>query len=348
MYCMKCGRELQEGVPCVCTQEQNVGQQFMNEDVNYQASQQVVNENVEPQVEQQFVNENMNYQASQQFANENVNPQAGQQFVNENMNFQTSQPNKDKKISFDNLLKNFGLIFINPLKAIKDAISNKRWVNGLIYILIFSLISGVTSVVSYAWNELEYYNSQIQYAKEDYKEAEEEYEEAKANYLLNDSYYNERSVGWAESALETAEGRLETAKENRMERLTSFSFITGVIVQFVKEFITPILTVLIIALLLLAVGKIFKGNGTFTQALAGVGLSYNIKYLSAMVLPLLAKIPLIGWIFSAASSGITAIFGVYIYLVAKETFEIDENRTTLAVFLGVWIAALISRIVWAI
>ena len=67
-----------------------------------------------------------------------------------------------------------------------------------------------------------------------------------------------------------------------------------------------------------------------------------------MILPLLAKIPFVGVVFSAAITGISAIFGIYIYLVAKETFEIDENKSTVAVFFGVWIATLISTLILAI
>jgi len=281
MYCMKCGKELQDGVPCVCTQE-------------------------EVKVKQEVVNENV----------------------------QAEQPKEGKKGTFTNFLKNFGLIFIKPGTAIKDAVTNKRWVNALIYVLIFSVISGVSGMISSGWSSLKYYNSRVEVAKENY-------ESAKRSFALNDSYYNSR-------ILEIAENSLEVAKENRIERIFSFDFIIGLVGRFVQNFITPILTVIIITALLLLVGKIFKGKGAFSQVLAGVGLSYNIKYLSSMILPLLAKIPFVGAVASAAITGIAAIFGIYIYLVSKETFEIDENKSVLCVFFAIWLATLISRLVLSI
>lgn len=289
MYCMKCGKELQDGVPCVCAQEQ------------------VVEQN---EVEQETKNEN----------------------VNENI--KAEQPKKETKGAFTNFLKNFGLIFIKPGTAIKDSITNKRWVNGLIYILIFSLISGISGMISSGWSSLSYYNSRVEIAQDNYQSA-------KRNFSLNDSYYNSRM-------LEIAENSLEVAKDNRIERIFSFDFIIGLVGRFIQNFITPVLTVILITALLLLLGKIFKGNGGFAQVLAGVGLSYNIKYLSSMILPLLARIPFIGGVFSSAITGISAVFGIYIYFVAKETFEIDENKSALAVFFSVWIAALISRIILSI
>jgi len=270
-------------------------------------------------------------EANQETVSENANI-AENTATNENSNQEESK--KIKKNTFTNFIKNFGLLFAKPSVAIKDAVTNKRWVNAILYVLIFSFIIAATSTVSNVWDSLKYYNSAVDAAQENY-------DSAKKSFSLNSSYYNSRRM-------EIAENSLEVAKERRIERLTSASFIFGTIGRFIQRFITPILSVIIVTLLLLLMGKMFKGKGTFGGTLAGIGLSYSVHYVSTLILPVLAKIPFLGAVFSAAITGIAAVYGVLVFLTAKESFEIDDSKNILSIFFALSVATLVSTLILSI
>ena len=283
MYCMKCGKELQEGVPCNCIQQE----------VN------------EPEIATQ---------------KEESQSEVTKQLV--------------KKNTFERLVRNFGLLFSKPIDAIKDVIQNKRWANAIIYVIIFSFIMGMSSTISTAWNSLKYYNSAV-------KSAKESYDEAQSSFRKNSSYYNSM-------LLNIAENTLEIAKENRIKRLTSGSFIFGLIGEFIRNFIVPVLSVVIAALLLLLMGKMFNGKGTFSQILAGIGLVYNIKYVSSFIIPIFSGIPFIGRVFSAASVGIAAVYAILVFFVVKECSELDDNKNVWSVFFALSVVTLLSTLILSI
>lgn len=245
-----------------------------------------------------------------------------QQKVNQAEEVEQEKTNNDKVLN--NFFKNLGDLFVRPADAIKDAVNNKRWINGIIYVVIVCVVSSLFSTFFTVANTVGYYNENISYARESYRNAEDRYGE--------DSYITRMYLG-----------RIESAKEARKDAIFNVSFAFETIGGFLKKAITPIIGVLFITLVLFAIGKLFKGQCTFATMLAGVGLAYNIQYLQIIITQIFARIPYINMLVVLGSL-VTMAYGILVFLAFKESSKLDENKSAVVVFMSFFATLLVSTL----
>ena len=271
MFCMKCGRKLEDGEVCNCEQQ------------NANASQ--AEETKQEEVKQENVNSNKNS---------------------------------------NNFFKNLGNLFVRPADAIKDAVQNNRWINGIIYVVIVCIVSSIFSTIFSVASTIGYYNDNISYVRESYQNAVRKYGE--------DSFS-------ARMYLE----RIESAKKVRNEAIFNFEFILKTIGNFLKKIVTPIIGVLFITLVLFAFGKLFKGQCTFGTLLAGVGLAYNIQYLQIIITQIFARIPYVNVLVTLVSL-VTMAYGILVFFAFWESSKLDENKSAVVVFISFFTTLFISSL----
>ncbi|MBP3285210.1 MAG: YIP1 family protein [Clostridia bacterium] len=245
----------------------------------------------------------------------------------ENQEKQAEVKKKEKKEKKPiNALK----IFYKPEEAVKTAVKNNYWKSGLIFLFIYFLIVGMVSTLQFVQVKLSGYDFSIKYAQE-------RLDKAKENYRERQTTYNRLQV-------EKYEETLNEVRKSKWENFADFEFYLSMGGKFVTSAVTAFIRILLLIALLYAIGKLMKGQGKFSQVVAGVGVSVNIYYISLILLPLLAKIPFLSSV-SVLGSVVSALFLVLIYFAFKNTFELDEDRSVIGAVLAMAIMVLIIAFV---
>ena len=135
--------------------------------------------------------------------------------------------------------------------------------------------------------------------------------------------------------------RIESAKDARNEAILNFSFALKTIGNFLKKIIIPIIGVAFIILVLFAIGKLFKGQCTFGTMLAGVGLAYNIQYLQIIISQIFGRIPYVNALVVLGTL-VTMAYGILVFLAFRESSKLDENKSSMVVFISFFTTLLFS------
>lgn len=238
-------------------------------------------------------------------------------------NVETSKKKEKKAI---NALK----IFYKPAEAIKTAVKHNYWKSGLIFLLVYFLVVGVLSAFQVVQVRFASYDAQVDYLEEKLDQAEEN--------------YSKRGTTYYKVLVENYEERLDEVKSNKWSIFKDIELYLSMIKNFAVSLASTVIRILLLILFLFVIGKIFTKQGKFSQIIAGVGLSVNVYYINLIVLPLLAKFPLMGSV-SALASVVSAFVLVLLYLVFKNTFEADEDKSAIGAFLSMALVILVTTFV---
>lgn len=213
-------------------------------------------------------------------------------------------------------------IFYKPVEAVKTAVKNNYWKSGLIFIAVYIFAVAILTGLQTAEAWLLRFDYQIEY----YEEKVDEYKKEDSSYykMLTEKY----------------EERLKEAKNEKWSSFKDIELYLTMIKASGTMFIYVFARLGLLILLLFAAGRIFTKHGKFSKVVAGVGLSVNVYYISLIVLPIVAKIPLLGS-FAALSSVVSAFALFLFYIVFKETFETDDEKSAIGAFAAIAVVTLI-------
>jgi len=221
-------------------------------------------------------------------------------------------------------------IFYKPAEAIKTAVKNNYWKSGLVFLLVYFLVVGVLSAFQVIQVRLASYDAQIDYVEEKLEQAEEN--------------YRKRGTTYYRALVENYEERLDEVKSNKWSIFKDIELYLLMIKDFAVSLASTLVRILLLILFLFVIGKILTKQGTFSQVVAGVGLAVNVYYINLIVLPLLAKFPLLGSV-SALASVVSAFVLVLLYFVFKNTFEAGEDKSAIGAFISMALVVLITTFV---
>lgn len=213
-------------------------------------------------------------------------------------------------------------IFYKPVEAVRTAVRNNYWKSGLIFIAFYIFIAAISA----GFQTVDIWLSKFDYQIEYYEEKVDEYQKEDTTYykMLAEKY----------------EERLKEAKIEKWSSLKDIELYLAMIKASAYMFIYVFARLGLYVLLLFAAGRILTKQGKLSQVVAGVGISVNVYYINLIVLPLIAKIPLLGSL-SALSSIVSAFVLFLLYFVFKETFETDDEKSAIGAFAAVAVVTLI-------
>ena len=241
-----------------------------------------------------------------------------------------SSSNYSEDFSGKGLIDSIIHFFMGPVTAVRNGVKANSWKNGIACILIYVLCIGLIGTYNHVSSELKSYNKQIESAKKTYEQYSKEYKDATSDYSKEN--YKEY--------MDDAKKSIDDAKEDRTDLLKNGDFYKDTLKTLWNLIINPLVFMSLLVLLLFVAGKILNGNGTIKSILSGVGLSSIIYLISVVLIPLLVKIPKMGFLFMLVPI-VTYIFALLVYVTFEEIYDFESDKSVAAVFGSYAIATLI-------